>query len=248
MRGCVLAMLVTMSVSSVFAQQWHWPDNPKNLKVLPPTTTGKELQRTMFGYTSGLGVKCLFCHAGQEGQEFSQIDFASDANPEKEEARTMITMVNAINAKYLAGMNNGKGASLSVSCLTCHRGNTQPILLEERLKQTFDATGIDSTIRQYRALREQYYGGFTYNFKEGTLLRLADKIMEDTTKSAAAIQIVKLNIEMYPAFAFSYVHLASYYEDAGNIPEAIENYRQAIKLNPRDERLKKQLERLEAKK
>jgi tetratricopeptide (TPR) repeat protein len=248
MKASVLAVVVMVAASSGVAQQWRWPDAPKNLQVLPQTTTGKDLQRTMFSFTGGLGVKCVFCHVGEEGKDFSQFDFASDAKPEKGWARTMIAMTNAINTKHLAGFNGGKGPSPAVTCLTCHHGNTTPILLEDKLKQTFDAAGIDSTIRQYRALREQYFGGFTYNFKEGTLLRLADKIMEDTTRSAAAIQVVKLNIEVYPAFAFSYVHLASYYEDQGNIPEAIENYRQAVRLNPRDERLKKQLERLEAKK
>jgi tetratricopeptide (TPR) repeat protein len=248
MKGSVLAVLVMVCATSGVAQQWRWPESPKNMKVLPPTMGGRELQRTMSGFTGALGVKCVFCHVGEEGKDFSQFDFASDAKPEKEWARTMIAMTNAINTKHLAGFNEGAGPSPAVTCMTCHRGNATPIFLEDKLKQTFDLAGIDSTIREYRALREKFYGGFTYNFKEGTLLRLADKIMEDTSRSAAAIRIVKLNIEMYPAFAFSYVHLASYYEDRGNIPEAIENYRKAVALNPRDERLKKQLERLEARK
>jgi tetratricopeptide (TPR) repeat protein len=247
MKAVVVALFITFTASPLAAQQWRWPDKPKNLKVLPATTTGRELQRTMFGFTSALGVRCVFCHTGEEGQNFSEIDFSSDARPEKEKARTMIKMVSDLNTKYLAGFHQGNSPSVTVSCVTCHRGNALPILLEDELKQTFDAAGIDSTIRKYRALRDQFYGGFTYNFKEGTLLRLADKIMEDTTKSAAAIQIVKLNIEMYPAFAFSYVHLASYYEDQGNIKAAIESYEEAIRLNPNDGRLQKQLQRLQGK-
>jgi tetratricopeptide (TPR) repeat protein len=248
MKGFLVAALVAVCASSLGAQQWRWPDNPKNLKVLPSTTSAKDLQRTMFSFTSGLGVRCTYCHVGEEGRDFSQYDFPSDAKPEKGKARAMLTMVNAINTQYLAGLHQDKGTALAVSCITCHRGNVLPILLEDKLKQTFDAAGIDATLKQYKELRDQYYGGFTYNFKEGTLLRLADKIMEDTTKSEAAIQVLKLNIEMYPTFAFSYVHMASYFEAEGKIPEAIENYKQAIKLNPGDERLKKQLERLEPKK
>jgi len=60
--------------------------------------------------------------------------------------------------------------------------------------------------------------------------------------------VVKLNIETYPGFAFSSVHLANYYEGQGNIKAAIENSQQAMGLNPRDERLQKQLERLQGKK
>lgn len=248
MKGIALAVLLAIFATPLVAQQWRWPDKPKNLKVLPATTAGKDLQRTMMGFTNGLGVRCVYCHVGEEGKDLSTFDFPSDAKPEKEKARTMIKMMSAVNTQYLAGINGGGAPSIAVACVTCHHGNSLPILLEDKLKRTFDKSGIDSTIKQYRALKDQFYGGFTYNFKEGTLLRLADKIMEDTTKAAAAIQVVKLNIEIYPAFAFSYVHLASYYEDQGNTKAAIENYQQAVKLNPKDERLQKQLERLQGKK
>jgi hypothetical protein len=279
MKGFVVALFLVVFTTSLAAQQWRWPEKAQNLKVLPPTTSAKELQRTMVSFTNGLGVRCSYCHVGEEGKDLSEYDFPSDSKPEKDKARTMISMVNAVNTQYLVGFHRDNTSSLQVTCITCHHGNALPILLEDKLKRTFDVTSIDSTIRQYRALREQFYGGFTFNFKEGTLLRLADKILEDTTrtpttvqvsklnvikegtsfrvsekvwedtaKTSAAIRLLKLNIELYPAFAFSYVHLANIYEDHGNIQGAIENYQQAVKLNPRDERLKKQLERLQGKK
>ena len=247
MKGLVLAALVVCGAPSLLAQQWQWPDNPKNLKVLPATTTGKELQRVMNGFTSGLGVRCDYCHVDEQGKGFAGFDFASDAKPTKATARTMLTMVNVINKQYLASLQQDKAASITVGCVTCHHGNVVPILLEDKLKQTFDASGLDAALKQYRTLRDQYYGGFTYDFKEGTLLRLADKIMADTTKTAAAIAVLKFNAELYPSFAFTYVHLANVYEQMGNIPEAIANYNQAIKVNPGDERIKRQLERLQAK-
>jgi tetratricopeptide (TPR) repeat protein len=247
MKTLVTAILLTIFAVPVVAQQWQWPDNPKNLQVLPPGTTAQVLQRTMQGFTSGLGVRCVYCHVGEEGKDFSTFDFASDDKPEKDKARIMYRMVNAVNTQILVELHGGSASTIPVTCVTCHHGNTIPILLEDKLKRTFEASGIDSTIKQYHALRAKFYGGFTYNFKEGTLLRLADRIMEDTTKSAAALQVVKLNIELYPEFAFSYVHLANYYEGQGNIQAAIENYQQAITLNPKDERLRKQLERLQAK-
>jgi tetratricopeptide (TPR) repeat protein len=248
MKAIVAAILVTVFAAPLVAQQWRWPDKSKNLEVLSASTTAQELRRTMMAFTSGLGVRCGYCHVEEEGKDLSTVDFASDDKPEKDKARTMIRMVNAVNTKFLVELHGGSASSIPVTCVTCHHGSALPVLLEDKLKRTFDAHGIDSTIKQYRTLKEQFYGGFTYNFKEGTLLVLADKIMEDTTKSAAAIQVLNLNIEMYPAFAFSYVHLASYYEGRGNIKAAIENYQQAIKLNPKDERLQKQLERLQGKK
>ncbi|MFA5835124.1 MAG: c-type cytochrome [Bacteroidota bacterium] len=239
----IITMLICLQILS--AQQWQWPDKPKNITALPSSIGGRDLQRTMFSFTGSLGVRCTYCHVGEEGKDFKDFDFVSDAKPAKNKARMMIKMVKEINGKFLADFHNDNSASIQVNCQTCHRGNSTPIALEDKLKQTFDAAGIDSTIKQYRALREQFYGGFTYNFKEGTLLRLADKIYADSTKRQAALDVVNLNIEMYPAFAFSYTHLASYYEDMGNKQAAIESYQKAIAVNPKNEILKKQLERLQ---
>ncbi len=244
MRRVILALTCLLFAVPLLAQRWEWPDNPKNLTVLPKTTTGRELQRTMFGFTAGLGVRCTFCHVGEEGKDFSQFDFVSDAKPEKNEARTMIQMVSNINNVYLAQLHVDSTSVLRVSCMTCHHGNAVPIALEDKLKRTFDRFGIDSTIKQYRVLRDQFYGGFTYNFKEGTLVRLAELISDDTSKAPAAIEVLKLNIELYPSSAFSYARLAGIYEREGNVSAAIENYEQALKLDPNNRMAKGRLERL----
>ncbi len=248
MKNIVLGCALVFFVTSASAQRWQWPDNPKNIKVLPKTATGRELQRVMFSYTAGLGVRCTFCHVGEEGKDFSEFDFPSDAKPEKNEARIMIKMVNGINTEYLTQLNEGKPSSLEVSCMTCHHGNSRPILLEDKLKRTYDREGIDSTIKQYHTLRDQFYGGFTYNFKEQALMRLADKISEDSTKTSDVIQVLKLNIELYPNFAFSYGRLGGIYESQGNVQAAIETYSQALKIDPDNRFAKGRLERLQNKK
>lgn len=242
----ILAMFLLSIPAS--AQWWQWPDAPKNLTVLPKTTGGRDLQRVMFGFTGALGVRCTYCHVGEEGKDFSQYDFVSDSKPEKNKARVMIQMMNAVNSVYLSKLNGDNTASMQVSCMTCHHGNSTPVQLEDKLKRTFDHYGIDSTLHQYHALRDQYYGGFTYNFKEGTLVRLAEMISSDSTKDDAAIAVLKLNIELYPAFAFSYARLAGIYEDEGNAPAAIDNYNQALKLDPRNGMARMRLEKLQGKK
>lgn len=226
--------------------QWKWPDQPKNITALPATIGGRDLQRTMFGFTSALGVRCTYCHVGEEGKDFSEFDFVSDAKPAKNTARVMISMVKNINTKYLSVLHDDTAPSLQVNCQTCHRGNSSPILLEEQLKKTFDRSGIDSTVKQYRALREQLYGGFTYNFKEGTLLRLADRIAEDSTKISAAVDVVKLNIELYPSFAQSFAQIGGYYERLGNKKEALAHLQKALSMNPQNEMLKRRIERLQS--
>jgi len=248
MKHLVLAAAMAAAVSSLAAQpqsQWQWPDKPKNIQALPKTVTGQDLRRIMFSYTGGLGVRCTYCHVGEEGKDFSTFDFAADSKPAKAKARTMITMVQTVNTQFLAKLDDGKPAGMEVSCATCHRGVSSPLPLEDRLKKTYDQSGLDSAVRAYRALREQYYGASAYNFKEGALLRLADKIADDSTKFADAVAVVKLNIEQYPSFAFSFTHLASWYEDRKDIPAAIENYQKALALNPKNEMIKRRLDKLQ---
>jgi hypothetical protein len=79
----------------------------KNLKIL----TDAEVRPMMGAFTAALGLKCTGCHV--------QGDFASDENPRKDVARTMIAMVRDNNSKYLAGKTQ-------LTCFTCHRGETMP--------------------------------------------------------------------------------------------------------------------------
>lgn len=105
----------------------HWePSRPKNLQVLPKDISNKDLIATMRGFTAALGVECSFCHA--ENPQTHRPDFASDANPHKDMARTMLRMVNEINSKYLATIRDPDASQedKSVSCGTCHRGFPMP--------------------------------------------------------------------------------------------------------------------------
>jgi tetratricopeptide (TPR) repeat protein len=247
MKTLLLALILCTASSGLLAQQWQFPDKLKNSSVLPKNITSKELGAIMRGFTSTLGVRCTYCHVGEEGQNLGEYDFASDAKPAKAKARTMIKMVDAVNDQYLSQLSKETSHGIKVSCVTCHHGVPVPMPLEDVLKNTFDRSGLDSTVKEYRALREKFYGGNAYNFKEGTLLRLADKVFEDSTKRAAAFQIVRLNIELYPSFPFSYAHLGSWYDDMKNIPLAIENYKKALSFVPTNEFLKKRIAELEGK-
>jgi tetratricopeptide (TPR) repeat protein len=247
MKNLVLALFLLTAANTLLSQQWQFPDKLKNSSVLPKNITSKELGATMRGFTSALGVRCTYCHVGEEGKDLKEYDFPSDAKPAKTKARTMITMVQAVNGQYLSQLSKETSNGIKVSCVTCHHGVPVPMPLEDVLKKTFDRSGLDSTIKEYRALREKFYGGNAYNFKEGTLLRLADKIFEDSTQRPAAFEVVRLNIEMYPSFPFSYAHLGSWYDDMKNVPLAIENYKKALSFIPSNEFLKKRIAELEGK-
>jgi hypothetical protein len=88
----------------------------KNVKLLTGLTP-LQLQRTMNFMRASLGVNCDYCHVVSDEKGW---DFASDAKPEKESGRKMITLVIDVNTKYFKGHND-------VTCNTCHRGSTRPV-------------------------------------------------------------------------------------------------------------------------
>ena len=99
---------------------------PTNLRVLPKYIAVPDLLALMRNYTGALGVECEFCHVSDPATH--RPDYASDANPDKAIARTMIAMTNEINAKYLSQVKDPDAtpADKTVTCGTCHRGNSMP--------------------------------------------------------------------------------------------------------------------------
>jgi hypothetical protein len=66
--------------------------------------------------TAALGYDCSNCHPGAGTDAF---DWATDSNPKKKMARTMIEMVAAINKQSFGG-------TARVTCFTCHHGLDEP--------------------------------------------------------------------------------------------------------------------------
>ena len=98
----------------------------KNLKILPKSITKPEMDSVMRSFTRSLGVKCDFCHAKREdgGQG---LDFASDKEEAKSEARSMMKMTARINKKFFKIKNaSGLHTKLEVTCYTCHHGQGHP--------------------------------------------------------------------------------------------------------------------------
>lgn len=99
---------------------------PRNLKVLPRDISDERLDSLMHTYNKALAVTCAFCHAPHAIIKDS-LDYASDANPMKEEGRKMIRLTMEINKKYFYYDKTKKPAYLNVvTCNTCHRGDPYP--------------------------------------------------------------------------------------------------------------------------
>jgi hypothetical protein len=135
--AAALATLPVLSPSAFLGQEappapgaTHKPmmmPKPVNLKVLPKDTSPDQLMKIMHGYSQALGVQCTFCHVWNAATK--QPNFASDEKDEKNTARTMISMTNEINAKYMSQIHDPDAMEeqKTVACSTCHKGHNMPV-------------------------------------------------------------------------------------------------------------------------
>ncbi len=102
-RTLVAFILLWAAVRTYAGAQWP-PDSLTNLKVLPRDITVREIVGVMRGFASGLGVRCIHCHVGDDPNDLGSTDFVSDDRVQKRKAREMIKMVNQINRNLLANL------------------------------------------------------------------------------------------------------------------------------------------------
>ena len=119
MRRWIAIALLCVSCAAT-TQQGPKPRWKQNLKVLPQDITRDALDATMRGWTKSLGLECGQCHVELPG---GRIDFAADANPEKDIARAMFVMTHRVNSGTIAIVARNK---TEVTCYTCHRGKPTP--------------------------------------------------------------------------------------------------------------------------
>ena len=210
--------------------------DPENLKVLPEDISSADLSNTMRGFAMGLGVRCETCHVGEPNTPLHTFDFAADEKEMKQKARLMLQMVKEINGELVPRLNDVEKANrVAVRCMTCHRGQQQPNLIEDVLDQQLADNGIEGALSEYRKLREEYYGSHSFDFSEFVLPMYTEGLAEKG-ETEAAIAITKLNVDFFPESYYTVAVLGSLYESNGQNELAIESYERAIELEPRAER------------
>src|SRR5262245_13307117 len=105
-----------LSSGSAFAQI---PATFSNLQVLPKDISRGELVSTMRTIAGALGARCTTCHVGPDNLE--GMDFATDERATKQAARTMMKMVQSINAGFMSALPASTAKREAVTCMTCHR-------------------------------------------------------------------------------------------------------------------------------
>src|SRR5438552_16549148 len=100
MRLLPIAVALLGLAPSLTAQAGKFPpDSLVNVKVIPRSTPVIQVIGTMRNFTSYLGVRCQFCHKGEEGLPLDRFDFTSDDKRTKQVARQMMRMVDEINRR-----------------------------------------------------------------------------------------------------------------------------------------------------
>src|SRR5690348_10664513 len=199
-------------------------EKPKNLKVLPADLSRDSVVKIMrFYVASGLGVTCSYCH-GAPNVPFDSIDFASDERPTKRTAREMMRMVARINGELLPAVPGRGTPPIEVQCITCHRGATRPLMLEDTLATVIAAFGTDSAVATYDRLKQKYTGRFAFDFGQRSLNTLAGRLIEQN-KLPEARRMLELNIREHPDVWDPVNTLAQVLEALGEKDLAIAQYR-----------------------
>ena len=205
------------------------PDSLINVKVIPKNTPVMNVVGIMRNFAGALGVRCQFCHVGQEGMPLGQFDFAKDEKRTKLTARQMMRMVEEINHRLDTLPEHAQMTShVEVTCNTCHRGVNRPMSLEQLIMETAQSSGTDSATRVYRALRERYYGRAAYDFGEPTLDVAAFRLAR-AGKFPEAFAILRLNEEQFPNSSNLSTFRANINLIKGDTAAAIAAFREAVK-------------------
>ena len=178
------------------AGKWP-PDSLRNVEVIPRTTPVIQVIGMMRNFAGDLGVRCQFCHVGEEGMPLDRFDFTNDEKRTKRVARQMMRMVEEINRRVDTLPDRSATPAVQVTCRTCHHGISRPAPLSTLMVEIVQAAGTDSALRAYRALRERYYGADSYDFRELTL-NIAAFRLGRANRVSEALVILDFNEQQFP--------------------------------------------------
>jgi hypothetical protein len=219
-------LLISAPLSGQAPGKWP-PDSLVNLRVIPKNTPVMQVVGMMRNITGDLGVRCQFCHVGEEGQPLERFDFASDDKRTKAVARQMMLMVREINGR-LDTLPDRPTPLLQVTCGTCHRGTSRPIPLAALMVETAQGSGADSAIAAYRTLRRRYYGRDAFDFGEPSLNTAAFRLGQ-AKRYEEAFALLRLNEEFFPASSGMYVFHGNINLMRGDTAAAEAAFREAIR-------------------
>jgi len=104
-------------------------------------------------------------------------------------------------------------------------------IAEALMKTISERNDVAAAVKQYRELKAT--GSAAYNFNEMELNMLGYQLL-GAKKMKEAIEIFKLNVEAYPQAANPYDSLGEAYMTMGERALALQNYKKALELDPKN--------------
>jgi CubicO group peptidase (beta-lactamase class C family) len=115
--------------------------------------------------------------------------------------------------------------------------------ISETLFTTLMAKDVQTAIKQYRDLKATQQEA--YDFSQPQLNGLGYQLLE-MKRVKDAIEIFKLNVEMFPQGSNAYDSLGEAYMENGDKQLAIQNYKKSLELNPKNTNAVEKLKKLES--
>ena len=225
-RSVSACLLFASALGAQAPGKWP-PDSLVNTQVIPHSTPVVQVVGMMRNFAGNLGVRCQFCHVGEEGMPLERFDFAKDEKRTKLVARQMMRMVDEINRR-LDTLPGRTTPGLQVTCGTCHRGVSRPVPLSTLIEEVAQTAGADSAIKTYRALRARYYGSGAYDFSESSL-NIAAFRLGRARRFDDAFALLRVNEELFPASSGMSVFRGNISLMRGDTAAAATAYREAIR-------------------
>ena len=159
---------------------------------------------------------------------------------------TLITRL--VDDKYLIVLLNNTGRAalnkmnIGITNILYGKPYDQPQKsIAESLFNTLLEKNIASTIEHYHDLKKKYPDN--YNFSVRELNRLGYQLL-GLEKVDEAIEIFKLNVEVYPTSSNAYDSLGEAYMNNNQKELSVKNYEKSIELNPKNANAIKMLKKL----
>ena len=141
--------------------------------------------------------------------------------------RLIVLLDNAEHGQYL-----DKIAGTIMSVLYDQPYDAPKKSIATTLNGIIQTKDVASAINEYRALKSGPTAA-EYDFAETELNQLGYQLLQ-TKKVSDALEIFKLNVEMYPQSANAYDSLGEAYMNKGDRELAIANYKKSLELNPKN--------------
>lgn len=111
-----------------------------------------------------------------------------------------------------------------------------------RIEQAIKTGGITTGLKQYKTIKADPASALY--FEESEFNELGYRLMRNGD-TKAALEIFKLNLELYPASANVHDSLGEAWMKLGDAQKAIRHYRKSLELNPNNQNAAKMLQELE---